>query len=159
MRPVAGEAVMFGKREDRGGTGMDFRIVSGPENMDIGDIVRLLRTTYWAAGRPEEVIFRSVGNSFCYGVFAGGGDRLAGFARVISDLATAYYLCDVVVDPAYRGRGLGTALVSHIVSLPEYAHLRGFLITRDAQDLYRKAGFEVVNGRVMVRPPDGSGQE
>jgi len=30
--------------------------------------------------------------------------------------------------------GLGTALVSHIESMPEYAGLRGILITRDAHD-------------------------
>ena len=47
--------------------------------------------------------------------------------------------------------GLGTALVSYIESLPEYAGLRGILITRDAHDLYRKYGYEVVNDRVMVK--------
>ena len=50
--------------------------------------------------------------------------------------------------------GLGTALVSHIVSLPELSGLRGFLITRDAHDLYRKFGFEVVDGRVMIKAPE-----
>ena len=46
---------------------------------------------------------------------------------------------------------MGTALVSYVVTSPEYTKLRGFLITRDAHDLYRKFGFEVVNGRVMVK--------
>ena len=79
---------------------------------------------------------------------------LIGFARVISDYATSYYLCDVIIDPEYRHRGLGTALVSHVVTSPEYTKLRGFLITRDAHDLYRKFGFEVVDGRVMVKAPE-----
>ncbi len=47
--------------------------------------------------------------------------------------------------------GLGTAMVSYIESLPEYAGLRGILITRDAHDLYRKFGYEVLDGRVMVK--------
>ena len=130
---------------------MNCRIVDSAEQMQPEDIVRLLRTTYWADKRPAEQIEASVRNSDCFGVYADGEERLVGFARVISDRATTYYLCDVVIDPAYRGRGLGTALVSHIVSLPVYSGLRGILITRDAHALYRKFGFEVLNDRTMVR--------
>ena len=39
-----------------------------------------------------------------WGVFNRG--RLAGFARVVTDFATFGWLCDVVIDPAHRGRGL-----------------------------------------------------
>ena len=77
--------------------------------------------------------------------------KLVGFARVISDYATTYYLSDVIIDTSYQHRGLGTALVSYIESLPQYAGLRGILITRDAHDLYRKFGYEVLNDRVMVK--------
>ncbi len=135
---------------------MEYRIVDGGEHMQTADIVRLLRTTYWAEKRPAELIERSVRNSACYGVCAGEDETLVGFARVISDYATTYYLCDVVIDPAYRGRGLGKALVSHIESRPEYAGLRGFLITRDAHGLYRKFGYEVVNDRFMSKTNEGN---
>lgn len=133
---------------------MLYRIVEGAENIDINEVVRLLRMTYWAETRPVEKIKKSMENSSCYGVYLDEEDRLVGFARVISDYATTYYLCDVVIDTAFRHMGLGTALVSHIVSLPEYAGLRGVLITRDAHDLYRKFGFEVLDGRVMVKQQD-----
>ena len=93
-------------------------------------------------------------NSSCYGLYADNQEKLIGFARVISDYATSYYLCDVIIDPEYQHRGLGTALVSHVVTSPEYTKLRGFLMTRDAHDLYRKFGFEVVDGRVMVKAPE-----
>ncbi len=132
---------------------MDYHIIEGAENMPLEDVVRLLRMTYWAENRSVEVIERSMHHSACFGIRPEGSDRLAAFARVITDYATNYYLCDVVVDPACRGLGLGKALVSHIVSHPSLAGLRGFLITRDAQGLYRPFGFEVVNDRVMVRPP------
>ena len=133
---------------------MNYRIVDGAEQMKTEDIARLLKMSYWAENRSAETIEKSVRNSSCYGIYAEGTDRLAGFARVISDYATSWYLCDVIIDPAYRHQGLGMALVSHIVSLPLFAGLRGFLITRDAHDLYRKFGFEVVNGRVMIKSPD-----
>ncbi len=130
---------------------MKYRIVDGSENMDLGEIVRLLRMTYWADKRSVEQIRRSMDNSSCYGVYLDDEKKLAGFARVISDYATTYYLCDVIIDTAYQHMGLGTALVSYIESRPEYAGLRGILITRDAHDLYRRFGYEVLNGRVMVK--------
>ena len=128
---------------------MNYRIVEGADH-----IARLLKMTYWADKRSPETIEKAVRNSSCYGLYVDASEKLAGFARVISDYATTYYLCDVIIDQEYRHHGLGTALVSHIVSSPEYTGLRGFLITRDAHDLYRKFGFEVVNGRMMVKPPD-----
>ncbi|MBQ3373765.1 MAG: GNAT family N-acetyltransferase [Oscillospiraceae bacterium] len=132
---------------------MDYRIIDGSDNMKIEDIVRLLRMTYWANERPEEKIKKSIQNSSCYGIVLEEADKLVGFARVISDYATTYYICDVIVDPEYRNMGFGCALLSHIESMPDYAWLRGFLITRDAQDFYRKFGFEVVNDRIMVKAP------
>ena len=124
---------------------------SGTIYMKLEDIERLLRMTYWSDKRPVEQIEKSVKNSSCFGIYLEGVDTLAGFARVISDYATTWYLCDVIVDQEYRNMGLGTALVSHIVSLPELSGLRGILITRDAHALYRKFGFEVINDRAMVK--------
>ena len=132
-------------------TDMNYRIIDGAEKMNLEDIVRLLKMTYWADKRSVEQIDRSIHNSSCYGVYIDAEQKLVGFARVISDFATTYYLCDVVIDTSYQHMGLGTALVSYIESLPEYAGLRGILITRDAHDLYRKFGYEVLNERVMVK--------
>lgn len=128
---------------------MDFKIIEGSESMNVDEVVRLLKQTYWADKRSRAKIEKSMRHSACYGVDVNG--RLVGFARVITDWATTYYLCDVVIDAEYRGRGLGKALVAHILSQPEYADLRGMLITRDAHALYQKFGFEVLDGRVMVK--------
>ena len=119
--------------------------------MNIEEVVRLLKMTYWADKRPVEQIRKSMDNSSCYGVYLDDEKKLVGFARVISDYATTYYLCDVIIDTSYQHKGLGTALVSYIESLSEYSGLRGILITRDAHNLYQKFGYEVLNGRVMVK--------
>ena len=130
---------------------MNYRIINGADEMNILEVAALLKTTYWANKRSLETIEKSMRNSSCYGVYLDEEKKLVGFTRVISDDATTYYLCDVVIDPAYRGRGLGKALVSHIVSLPEYAGLRGLLLTKDAHGLYEQFGFETVNGRAMIK--------
>ena len=133
---------------------MNYRIVDGLDKMKFEDIVRLLRMTYWADKRPIENIEKSLRNSSCYGLYLDDKDKLVGFARVISDYATTYYLSDVIIDMEYQHKGLGTALVSYINSLPEFSGLRGVLITRNAQALYRKFGFEVMNDRAMVKEPN-----
>ena len=122
-------------------------ILDGSEKMNIDEVIRLLKMTYWADQRSAEQIRTSMNNSSCYGVYLDDEKKLVGFARVISDYATTYY----IIDTSYQHRGLGTALVSYIESLPQYAGLRGILITRDAHDLYRKFGYEVLNDRVMVK--------
>ena len=131
---------------------MNYRIIDGADEMDSKEVAALLKTTYWANKRSLDTIEKSMRNSSCYGVYLDGEKKLAGFARVISDYATTYYLCDVVIDPACRNKGLGKALVSHIVSLPEYMGLRGLLLTKDAHGLYEKFGFENVSGRAMIKP-------
>ena len=133
---------------------MNYRIVDGLDKIKLEDIVRLLRMTYWADKRPIEKIEKSLRSSSCYGLYLDDKDKLVGFARVISDYATTYYLSDVIIDMEYQHKGLGTALVSYINSLPEFSGLRGVLITRNAQALYRKFGFEVMNDRAMVKEPN-----
>ena len=130
---------------------MKYRIIEGSEKMNLDEVVRLLKMTYWADKRPVEQIRKSMDNSSCYGVYLDDEKKLVGFARVISDYATTYYLCDVIIDTLYQHKGLGTALVSYIESLSEYSGLRGILMTRDAHNLYQKFGYEVLNGRVMVK--------
>ena len=130
---------------------MNYRIVDDLDQMNLSDIIRLLKSTYWADKRSDEQIEKSARNSSCYGIYVEGEKKLVGFARVISDYATTYYLCDVVIDEDYQHKGLGTALVSYIESLPVYEGLRGILVTRDAHSLYRKFGYEVVDGRVMIK--------
>lgn len=130
---------------------MNYTIIEGYDRMDFAKIMALLKQTYWADKRPEEQVRRSIENSRCYGVYLEETQKLVGFARVISDFATTYYLCDVIIDETYRHCGLGSALVSHIENAPEYQGLRGILITRDAHALYEKFGYQTLNGRAMVK--------
>ena len=129
---------------------MNYSIVDGAEKMNVSEVVALLKQTYWADQRPEEQVRRSMEHSRCYGIRLEDG-KLVGFARVISDYATTYYLCDVIVDQEHQHKGLGSKLVSYIENEPEYQGLRGILITRDAHAIYEKFGYRTLNGRAMVK--------
>ena len=48
---------------------MEYRIIDGSEEMNIDEVVRLLKMTYWADKRSVGQIRRSMRNSFCYGVY------------------------------------------------------------------------------------------
>jgi GNAT superfamily N-acetyltransferase len=96
--------------------------------------------SYWAAGIPQSVMDKAIDNSLCFGLYR--GDAQVGFARVVTDCATFGYLCDVFVEAAHRGSGLGKWLVSCVLSHPDLQGLRRLsLVTRDAHELYAPHGF------------------
>jgi GNAT superfamily N-acetyltransferase len=100
--------------------------------------------SYWAQGRPLEVVRRSIEHSLCFGVY-GEGEQV-GFARVVTDYATFAWLCDVFVLETARRRGLGKWLIASVIAHPDLQGLRRFMLaTRDAHELYRRyGGFEVL---------------
>lgn len=124
-------------------------VVCGREKMDIDAVAALLGGTYWASGRARETIELSMENSVCYGAFA--DEKQIGFARVITDFATTYYICDVVVSPDCRRMGVASALLDAIEA--RFSGLRGFLATADAQPLYERYGFKAEDGRLMGKGP------
>ena len=130
---------------------MEYRIIEGAEQMKVCEVERLLKMTYWADKRPAETIEKSMRNSACFGIRSEEDRKLIGFARVISDYATTWYLCDVIIDPEYRDQGLGKALVSHITT--QFSGQRGLLLTRDAHGLYAHYGFASAGDRAMTRSP------
>jgi GNAT superfamily N-acetyltransferase len=99
----------------------------------------LCNQSYWAQGRSLEIVERSIQNSLCFGLFE--GERQIGFARVVSDLATFAWLCDVFVARSHRGQGLGKWLVECVVDYPDLQKVKYVMLaTRDAHELYRQYG-------------------
>ena len=78
---------------------------------------------------------------------------------VITDRAVFAYLSDVFVVPAYRGQGVGKALMRAILEHQDLQGLTVFLLrTRDAHGLYEPFGFERVSRpeELMVRLGPGA---
>ncbi|HMI29685.1 MAG TPA: GNAT family N-acetyltransferase [Gaiellaceae bacterium] len=110
----------------------------------------LANQSYWAEGRPREVVEGLVRDAQrVVGVY--DGERQVGFARAFTDGVSLVYLADVYVLPEYRGRGLGVELVREMVENGPYADLRWVLHTRDAQTLYEKFRFGKPSKRLMER--------
>lgn len=119
----------------------NFAISTDPMRLDIDAICAFLSRSYWANDRPRERIERSLANSLVFGMY--DGEKQIGLARVVTDYATFAWLCDVVIDDAYRGKGLGKWLMETILSHPELQGLRRWLLaTRDAHGLYSQFGWK-----------------
>ena len=84
--------------------------------------------------------------SLTVGAYA-ASDEMAAMARVVTDRATFGWICDVFVDQAWRGRGLGKAIMAYLRAHPDLQGLRRLhLATRDAHGLYAQFGFEPLTG-------------
>lgn len=126
-------------------------ISDDPTRIDVETVVDFLATSYWANKRPPEKIRQSIQNSLCYGVYDEG--RMIAFARLVTDGATMYYLCDVFVLDEYRGQGISKKLIESIVNAPEREWMTGLLGTRDAHGLYEQFNFSTDSERLMRRLP------
>lgn len=124
----------------------DGLLISTDHNLiDLDRAHALVCATYWAKGIPRDTLRRAIESSMCFGLYRtapDGGRTMIGLARVITDRATFAYLCDVVLDEAERGKGLGSWLMRVILAHPSLQGLRRFaLLTRDAQPFYESLGF------------------
>lgn len=116
------------------------------------DVVRsFMEQSYWGKTRPFERTLKAIENSHCFGVYDSDRKQV-GFARVVTDYATCYYLCDVFIDETCRGEGIGKALVAAIVDMEELQPLTGILATDDAFGLYERFGFVREQGKMMRKP-------
>lgn len=108
--------------------------------MDFDSIHNWITNSYWALGRNKEDMRKVMKNSLNFGLFH--NDKQIGFARVVTDYHTFSYLCDVIIDEEYRGKGLGKYLMSEVMNFPETKIMkRWMLFTKDAHGLYEQFGF------------------
>jgi ribosomal protein S18 acetylase RimI-like enzyme len=143
------------RRELPGG----FELDDDRERVDVDAVHDFLANhSYWAKGRPRDVVERLVREATrVLGLYR--GDEQIGFTRVVSDGEVFAYLADVYVLPEFRGRGLGAELVREAVDGGPQRDLRWLLGTADANELYAKFGFGPVSSIMMERLPAGGNPE
>ena len=129
--------------------GGDYRISDDKSLLSVDRTYHLLSANCWPGGRSKENVRISMENAICYGVYHRGAQ--VGFARVVTDRAAVYWLCDVVIDEGHRRKGLGKRLIESIVATPELKGLLGILATSDAHGLYERYGFQRDTRQFMLR--------
>ena len=118
----------------------NFTISSEKKHVDIDALHDMLSRSYWAKDRSREEVQKSVLNSLCFSLLE--GKELIGFARVLTDGMAYAIILDMIIRDNLRGQGHGKWLMQCICEHPEVVPLRQILWTGDADDFYRKGGFE-----------------
>ncbi|MFI6939898.1 GNAT family N-acetyltransferase [Streptomyces sp. NPDC050418] len=121
-----------------------YEIATDPARLDPARIHHWLSTdAYWALGRSREKQDSAIAGSLNFGAYDPVSGEQVAYARVITDHATFAWLCDVYVDRAVRGKGVGVALVAAVRDELAPCGLRRILLaTEDAHGVYEKLGFE-----------------
>ena len=134
-----------------------YEIDDARTRFDMPTVRQWLATTYWWAGTATpEAVARAFDNSLLIvGAYHNG--QQVGCCRVVTDLARFAWLADVYVVPEHRKRGLAKAITRYILQHPECKTITRFLlITRDAHDIYKAAGFQELSDPerwMQFRPP------
>ena len=109
------------------------------------DVLRLYRDAGWIAYlKDEAALGRALDHSLCLtGAFEDG--EMIGFVRCVGDGEHIVYVQDLIVHSAHRRRGIGKALLRHVME--QYAHVRMLTLITDAQDenanaFYRAMGLK-----------------
>jgi GNAT superfamily N-acetyltransferase len=128
-----------------------YEVSTDAARLDAARVHHWLSTdAYWARGRPRETQDRAIAGSLNFGVYEAASGEQVAYARVVTDHTTFAWLCDVYVDRAVRGKGLGGALVAAVRDHLAPCGLRRILLaTADAHGVYEKAGFSGLEDPAM----------
>ena len=127
----------------------EYKFSDNKELIQVDKVFELLENSYWAKSRKRESTIKAIENSICVGIYF--KKEMIGFARLVTDYATMYWLGDVVINEKHRKKGLGKKLIELITKMKELDGLFGLLATKDAQELYEKYGFKKVDGEKYMR--------
>lgn len=110
------------------------------DNHDVGlEALRVLRAACAFAAKDLAFLDQQV-HGARWVVHAYDGDRLVGFCRAITDGVSSAYVSSVMVDPAYRRRGIGRELLGRLVAGRD--DIKFVLHTRkEAAAFYAAVGF------------------
>lgn len=112
---------------------------------DIEDYWELFQTTGW----NEEYNFsvQELNNALANSWYANSlyhSEELIGFGRVISDGVYHALIVDLIVHPAFQGKGLGSELLKRLVEKCKECNIRDIQLfsARGKSGFYKKHGFE-----------------
>jgi GNAT superfamily N-acetyltransferase len=128
------------------------RSVYAMTDTHIRQLHQLYQGEWWTRGRSLEQTQRCVGGSqVCVGL-VDANERLAAFARVVTDFTFKALIFDVIVDPAARSQGLGQRVIALIKGhdkLRDICHFELYCLP-DLYGFYRKFGFSEDLGEIRL---------
>ena len=132
---------------------MAFENVQSLTDDQIEQLHQLYQNEWWTQGRSLDDVRRIVDFSdFVFGICESESKRLVAFARVLTDRVVKVLIFDVIVEPDYRGRGLGAALMEQMLGHPELSGVKHFELycLPELAPFYEQWGFSGELGRLLL---------
>jgi ribosomal protein S18 acetylase RimI-like enzyme len=130
-------------------------VLRGLETSRQIQLVELFQNAWWTKSRGPQAVERMVaGSDLVIGLVDPTSDRLVGFARAITDHVFLAVVLDVIVDPEYRGTGLGAQLMDELLASPELAEVDSIELVCQPElvDFYRRWDFtDEVGSSLLMR--------
>ena len=114
-------------------------LTDSSDQINLQRVHQLLQQTYWGVRRPFEAVEKMIRHSLCFSLLDNGVQ--IGFGRAVTDYTVFSWIADIVIEPAYRRKGLGKWMMSCILEHPDLSKTQFVLQTRDAHALYEQYGF------------------
>lgn len=134
------------------GEGVTVEIVP---SWDAEEIVALYRAGEWWEEVPDaaNLIFGIFSGSFAVAVAYTADKKAVGMGRVLSDGVSDAYIQDVVVDPRFRGQGIGKQLINELVSTCQNAGISWIALVAEpgTHTFYEPLGFTVMEDYLPMK--------
>ncbi|MBC2710259.1 MAG: GNAT family N-acetyltransferase [Desulfosarcina sp.] len=123
---------------------IEYTFLETPTQREITRLTELYRHAGWwtdDADNPS-LVAGIVAGSHCF-LVARQAVTIVAMGRAISDRISDAYIQDVTVDPAFRGRGIGSRMVTELVVRLEADGIGwiGLIAERKTHPFYRPLGF------------------
>jgi GNAT superfamily N-acetyltransferase len=132
-----------------------YSVSCDPSRLDVAWVVHSVLGSYWGGALAGAQIRAALQGSLCFGAYADGKQN--GLVRIVTDGAIFSSVCDVFVEEAHRGKGVGTALMTAAMAHPSVAGTLCILRARPAAQLwyFKNWGFQLLDKQhgIMQRQP------
>jgi GNAT superfamily N-acetyltransferase len=123
---------------------MMFEVIDRLSDEQLEDLYRMYQAEWWTRGRKKADIENMLEHSDLIVAFCDSQSKqLVAFSRILSDRVYRAFIFDFVVEPSYRGRGLGRILMEAIVNHPDLKSVErlGLICLPEMIPFYQKWGF------------------
>lgn len=111
------------------------------DQLKLQELNNLLETNKW--NMPQEKLEETIRLSWGWIGARNDENKLIGFVQVLSDGYRHAYIMRLIVDPAYRCKGVGSKIMEELMKVLRTNRLLPTLVSTPGNDLfYKKFGFE-----------------
>lgn len=123
----------------------NFDLVTNPENLNLESVSALLERVGLRRRAPQHMSMAIRNSTEVIAVYLQSG-ALIGFGRLISDGVFYGTMWDIAVDPAYQGRGVGTAIMNALLKTSRRLglYMIGLFTAPHNWKFYERLGFVVI---------------